>query len=99
MGTHPSGPSRVCTGSGTEVSLEDWIRQNPDGLGKQVREYFKGALPFLFKVLSVNTALSVQAHPNKVAFSSTNMKLGREKKEKEKYIEHEQCMQKLTIKL
>ena len=26
----------------------------------------KGQLPFLFKVLSVNKSLSIQAHPNKV---------------------------------
>ncbi|KFP90415.1 Mannose-6-phosphate isomerase, partial [Apaloderma vittatum] len=34
-------------------------------LGAKVKDVFQGRLPFLFKVLSVNTALSIQAHPNK----------------------------------
>uniref|UniRef100_A0A671PSP3 Mannose-6-phosphate isomerase n=1 Tax=Sinocyclocheilus anshuiensis TaxID=1608454 RepID=A0A671PSP3_9TELE len=34
-------------------------------LGSKVKDTFHGQLPFLFKVLSVNTALSIQAHPNR----------------------------------
>ncbi len=35
--------------------------------GTKVKSAFPGeGLPFLFKVLSVNSALSLQAHPNKV---------------------------------
>ncbi|XP_075229900.1 mannose phosphate isomerase isoform X2 [Lycorma delicatula] len=61
MGTHPSGPS-VIVESG--LLLIDWIQKNPKVLGTDVRARF-GHLPFLFKVLSVDQALSIQAHPTK----------------------------------
>lgn len=64
MGTHPNAPSTlVSAGNG---SLADWIKEHPGKLGNSVNQKFNGALPFLFKVLSVNKALSIQAHPNKV---------------------------------
>lgn len=66
MGTHPNGPSTVKIPGKPDVSLKDWLDQNPDALGERVKRDFKGALPFLFKVLSVNNSLSIQAHPNKV---------------------------------
>eukprot|EP00756_Hemistasia_phaeocysticola_P022750 Hpha_TRINITY_DN15850_c1_g9::TRINITY_DN15850_c1_g9_i1::g.192229::m.192229/K01809/manA, MPI; mannose-6-phosphate isomerase len=60
MGTHPSGPSFV-----GERTLKDYIGENPQSrLGRRVAERW-GDLPFLFKVLSVKTALSIQAHPDK----------------------------------
>ncbi|XP_037089240.1 mannose-6-phosphate isomerase-like [Pollicipes pollicipes] len=62
MGTHPSGPS-VLAKSGQQ--LADWIRQNPSALGEKVLQKFGQRLPYLFKVLSVNMALSIQAHPSK----------------------------------
>ncbi|XP_064084597.1 mannose-6-phosphate isomerase-like [Macrobrachium nipponense] len=62
MGTHPSGPS-VLKGSG--VNLDKYISEHPEVLGSPVTEKFQNQLPFLFKVLSVNQALSIQAHPNK----------------------------------
>ncbi|XP_006822952.1 mannose-6-phosphate isomerase-like [Saccoglossus kowalevskii] len=65
MGTHPSGPSQILSESIVEKSLGDWIEKHPECLGDKVREKFKGQLPYLFKVLSVNKALSIQAHPNK----------------------------------
>jgi len=64
MGTHPNGPSKVLGGE-NELLLSDWIDANLDVLGPRVKETFDGKLPFLFKVLSVNKALSIQAHPNK----------------------------------
>ena len=64
MGTHPNGPSTVLDGE-NETLLSDWIYANVDVLGPTVKETFDGKLPFLFKVLSVNKALSIQAHPNK----------------------------------
>lgn len=64
MGTHPNGPSKVLGGE-NEMFLSDWIDANLDVLGPTVKETFDGKLPFLFKVLSVNKALSIQAHPNK----------------------------------
>ena len=66
MGTHPNGPSRVKIPGKPDELLEDWLKKNPDALGARVKDQFKGALPFLFKVLSVNNSLSIQAHPNKV---------------------------------
>ncbi|KAJ8866550.1 hypothetical protein PR048_032409 [Dryococelus australis] len=62
MGTHPNGPS---VNKATGEALFDWLQQNPSSLGTRVREVFGENLPFLFKVLSVRQALSVQAHPSK----------------------------------
>ncbi|XP_071551694.1 mannose-6-phosphate isomerase [Panulirus ornatus] len=62
MGTHPSGPSVV---KATGQALGDYISKQPGVLGSPVIEKFGEQLPFLFKVLSVNQALSIQAHPNK----------------------------------
>ncbi|CAN7997566.1 unnamed protein product, partial [Ixodes hexagonus] len=62
MGTHPTRPSKI---KGTEQTLADWILEHPESLGEGVRGTFGGQLPFLFKVLSVDTALSIQAHPAK----------------------------------
>ena len=49
MGTHTSGPSRVLL---------------PSGESQLLSEHLHGELPFLFKILSVGKALSIQAHPN-----------------------------------
>ncbi|KAJ2861535.1 Mannose-6-phosphate isomerase [Coemansia aciculifera] len=63
MGTHPSGPSKVF---GTDTALSSIIEQSPEqALGVQVSRKFDGQLPFLFKVLSIEKALSIQAHPDK----------------------------------
>jgi mannose-6-phosphate isomerase len=63
MGTHPKGPS-VIEPSGE--SLAQWIEQHPDSLGSKVSTGSSNQLPFLFKVLSVNIALSIQVHPDKL---------------------------------
>ncbi|GER48056.1 mannose-6-phosphate isomerase [Striga asiatica] len=71
MGTHDSGPSYVVLpaeasgGLSSPVSLKDWIEKNPSVLGDKVLEKWGTNLPFLFKVLSVAKALSIQAHPDK----------------------------------
>ncbi|KAG2595932.1 mannose-6-phosphate isomerase 1-like [Panicum virgatum] len=62
MGTHPSGPSTLLDGG---ELLGDWLARNPDALGPAVAARWGGDLPFLFKVLSVAKALSIQAHPDK----------------------------------
>ncbi|XP_076064185.1 mannose phosphate isomerase [Oratosquilla oratoria] len=62
MGTHPSGPSFI---KGTKETLADFIKGHPEVLGSTITKQFDQQLPFLFKVLSVNQALSIQAHPNK----------------------------------
>lgn len=69
MGTHPSGPSLLAVDDRhavTGASLQSYIAEHPECLGDDVRQCFGDQLPFLFKVLSVNEALSIQAHPNKL---------------------------------
>lgn len=65
MGAHPKSPSLIITESGESLNLASWLANNSWALGQRVHLQFAGELPFLFKVLSVRTALSIQAHPNK----------------------------------
>ena len=66
MGTHVRGPSKISHPK--ELSgclLSDWLKLNQWALGNASVEQYRGELPFLFKVLSINKALSIQAHPTK----------------------------------
>ncbi|XP_018414423.1 PREDICTED: mannose-6-phosphate isomerase [Nanorana parkeri] len=65
MGTHPKGDAVILHSSVAHKTLGQWIAAHPDCLGSKVREAFNDQLPFLFKVLSVRLALSIQAHPDK----------------------------------
>uniref|UniRef100_A0A8C0ART4 Mannose-6-phosphate isomerase n=1 Tax=Buteo japonicus TaxID=224669 RepID=A0A8C0ART4_9AVES len=65
MGAHPRGDAIIRDNRIPQKTLGQWIADNPACLGAKVKDAFQGRLPFLFKVLSVNTALSIQAHPNK----------------------------------
>ncbi|XP_053512801.1 mannose-6-phosphate isomerase isoform X2 [Artibeus jamaicensis] len=65
MGTHPRGDAKILDNRISQKTLGQWIAENQDCLGSKVKDTFNGKLPFLFKVLSVRTALSIQAHPNK----------------------------------
>ncbi|XP_047652222.1 mannose-6-phosphate isomerase isoform X2 [Phacochoerus africanus] len=65
MGTHPRGDSKILDNRISQKTLGQWIAENQECLGSKVKDTFNGKLPFLFKVLSVETALSIQAHPNK----------------------------------
>ena len=62
MGTHPSNPSKDVL---TKRTLLDLVQDNQSLLGQDVGQRYKQKLPFLFKVLSIGKALSIQAHPNK----------------------------------
>lgn len=62
MGTHPSLPSKDLE---TQRTLLDLVQDNQALLSKDIAERYGNKLPFLFKVLSINKALSIQAHPNK----------------------------------
>ncbi|CAL7943442.1 unnamed protein product [Xylocopa violacea] len=62
IGTHPNGPSHM---KELNISLKEHIKKNSEVLGNNVQKMFDQELPFLFKVLSVNKALSIQIHPNK----------------------------------
>ncbi|EKO3782341.1 mannose-6-phosphate isomerase, class I [Vibrio harveyi] len=69
MGTHPNGCSIVKQGStaasSTMVSLSELIKQDPSAFLSQSTADAFGDLPFLFKILAADKALSIQVHPNK----------------------------------
>ncbi|KAF9915385.1 Mannose-6-phosphate isomerase [Lobosporangium transversale] len=62
MGTHPSGPSTLYQ---SDKTLESVLKTYPHLLTPYFYGKYHGHLPFLFKVLSINKALSIQAHPDK----------------------------------
>ncbi|KAF2122717.1 mannose-6-phosphate isomeras-like protein [Lophiotrema nucula] len=62
MGTHPSLPSKDLE---TQRTLLDLVQDNQALLSQDIAERYGNKLPFLFKVLSIGKALSIQAHPNK----------------------------------
>lgn len=62
MGTHPNAPSSLY---GSSELLSQILKDHSDLLlSEKIKRLFND-LPFLFKVLSVNKALSIQAHPDK----------------------------------
>jgi mannose-6-phosphate isomerase len=63
MGAHSKSPSIL---KNSEQKLSDWINDNEEILGKSSILKFGNKLPFLMKVLSINSALSIQVHPSKV---------------------------------
>lgn len=62
MGTHPSLPSKDVE---TQRSLLDLVQDNKALMSQKISRKYGEKLPFLFKVLSIRKALSIQAHPNK----------------------------------
>ncbi len=65
MGVHPKGPSEVLTEEGA-IHLRELLARHPRPmLGEAVVTQFGATLPFLFKVLSIREALSIQAHPTR----------------------------------
>ena len=66
MGAHESAPSSVLMKADQTINLDAFIEKDPAKvLGKNVSGKFNNQLPFLFKILSARTPLSIQAHPNK----------------------------------
>uniref|UniRef100_A0A2L2YLT0 mannose-6-phosphate isomerase n=1 Tax=Parasteatoda tepidariorum TaxID=114398 RepID=A0A2L2YLT0_PARTP len=65
LGTHDSGPATIPHLANKK--LLDWLQMNPLSLGENISKdsASSAGLPFLFKVLSVNKALSIQVHPDK----------------------------------
>ena len=64
MGAHPSAPSTLILEE-KEITLPEYINKNPQKiLGEECYQKFK-QLPYLFKLLSAQEPLSIQAHPNK----------------------------------
>ncbi|RIL04491.1 MAG: mannose-6-phosphate isomerase, class I [Proteobacteria bacterium] len=65
LGAHAHGESRVVLASGETMPLAAWIEQAPEAaLGAAALARFGPRLPFLFKILAVERALSLQAHPD-----------------------------------
>src|ERR1700753_2619651 len=62
MGTHPSNPSKDLQ---TQRTLLELVQDNKALMSTEISQKYNDKLPFLFKVLSINKALSIQAHPNK----------------------------------
>ena len=62
MGTHPSNPSKDVE---TQRTLLDLVQDNQALMSTEISKRYGEKLPFLFKVLSIRKALSIQAHPNK----------------------------------
>ena len=65
MGTHPKSPSLV---SSSGETLASYLAKNQNLIGQNVSRKFgteDGNLPFLFKVLAIEKALSIQSHPDK----------------------------------
>lgn len=66
VGAHCSKPATANLGD-SRVALDILLKKNPEQLlGRRVVDRFGAELPFLLKILSVRTALSIQAHPDKV---------------------------------
>ena len=61
LGTHPLGDARMEDGS----TLSAMLSQQPELLGEATVEAFAGKLPFLMKILSAGSPLSLQAHPSR----------------------------------
>lgn len=65
MGTHPKSPSLI---SASGETLASHLSKNHSLVGEKVIQKFgaeDGNLPFLFKILAIEKALSIQSHPDK----------------------------------
>ena len=68
MGTHAKAPLTLAHGAGAAAPgclLSDFFRLYPAFAGERTVAAYGDQLPYLFKCLSVDKALSIQAHPNK----------------------------------
>lgn len=63
MGTHPNAPSVIL--DDTRTPLKDLIQAHSELSTETIYNQYNGDLPFLFKILSIRKALSIQAHPDK----------------------------------
>lgn len=64
MGAHPNGCSTI-TENGEEQRLSDFINLDKSGILSVETDTQFGELPYLFKVLAAEKALSIQVHPSK----------------------------------
>ncbi|EDQ85705.1 uncharacterized protein MONBRDRAFT_38716, partial [Monosiga brevicollis MX1] len=63
MGTHAKAPSKVVLPDDSVITLSEALERYPELSKGSVTK--AGQLPYLFKVLSVDKTLSIQAHPDK----------------------------------
>ncbi len=65
IGAHPKAPSMALIDD-EKISLDKLISLYPEeALGEKVVGIYGSRLPYLLKILSINQALSIQAHPDK----------------------------------
>jgi mannose-6-phosphate isomerase len=70
VGAHPKAPSQVVFQE-SNVPLDQLIRSQPHAiLGARSIQRFGPNLPFLFKILSAKSALSIQVHPDRAQASA-----------------------------
>ncbi|PIG81664.1 mannose-6-phosphate isomerase [Aspergillus arachidicola] len=62
MGTYPTVPSRILS---TGELLSDYVKKNPQLVGKSALDKYGPEIPFLPKILSFSKALPLQVHPDK----------------------------------
>ncbi|MFZ1288956.1 MAG: mannose-6-phosphate isomerase, class I [Melioribacteraceae bacterium] len=64
IGAHPKSSSDILI-ENSKFALNEIIKKYPvEILGKEISKKYKKTLPFLLKILSIDKALSIQAHPN-----------------------------------
>jgi len=64
MGSHPLAPSHLVRPDGERAPLPQHVAAHPAGvLGSAVLDRFGERLPYLVKLLAVDTPLSLQVHP------------------------------------
>ncbi len=76
IGAHAKGPAKVILGE-NKIPLDEFIRSDSESvLGKTVANRFGNRLPFLLKILDVNSMLSIQVHPTieqaRIGFQNEN---------------------------
>mgnify|MGYP001469346193 CR=1 FL=1 len=64
MGAHPNGCSKIIE-NGEQQRLSDFINLDKSGILTIETDIQFGELPYLFKVLAAENALSIQVHPSK----------------------------------
>lgn len=67
LGTHPLGDASILNESGTpgDARLSATLAERPSMLGEATVDTFGGKLPYLMKLLSAASPLSLQAHPSR----------------------------------
>ncbi len=66
LGAHPLAPAVLCGADGARTPLDAAVRGAPDRmLGEPVVQRYGSTLPFLMKVLAVESPLSLQVHPDR----------------------------------